>query len=450
MVPPCSAAGGAADAAAPLGAGVHHYVARDHRLEQRAAYAAAGAPIGAEAAAAPGFAVALTSIHWREAWKYGERALRYCQHDVGHALAALRLSAATLGWRALLVDELGDAALRRLLGLDRESELAHLVAAERDAPETLLWIATDGLLPDRAAVQRRLDDCMAATATARFAGRPSVLSPDHVDWPVIELAARATERPAGATAECASVGAAAPARALPDGVAARPALELIRQRRSAVAFDGRTALPAADFFALLELLLPRAACSPWDAWPAAPRVSLLLFVHRVDGIGPGLYLLERGADAAARAELRAACTAPLEWAAVVEAPAHLPLVRLRDGDWRDTAQLISCRQEIAADGAFALAMVARFEPEVRAAAWRWRRLFWECGFVGQLLYLGAEAVGVRATGIGCFYDDLVHELLGLRDATFQSLYHFTVGTPVEDARLQTEPAYGPDVLARPS
>ena len=33
--------------------------------------------------------VALTSIHWREAWKYGERAFRYCQHDLGHAIAAV-------------------------------------------------------------------------------------------------------------------------------------------------------------------------------------------------------------------------------------------------------------------------------------------------------------------------------------------------------------------------
>ena len=30
------------------------------------------------------------SIHWREAWKYGERAFRYCQHDAGHAIASVR------------------------------------------------------------------------------------------------------------------------------------------------------------------------------------------------------------------------------------------------------------------------------------------------------------------------------------------------------------------------
>ncbi|MFW5853769.1 MAG: nitroreductase, partial [Thermodesulfobacteriota bacterium] len=53
----------------------------------------------------------------------------------------------------------------------------------------------------------------------------------------------------------------------------------------------------------------------------------------------------------------------------------------------------------------------------------------------------AEAHGVRGTGIGCFFDDPVHELLGLKDSTFQSLYHFTVGDPVEDERLSTYPPY---------
>ena len=33
-----------------------------------------------------------------------------------------------------------------------------------------------------------------------------------------------------------------------------------------------------------------------------------------------------------------------------------------------------------------------------------------------MLYLEAEASGARATGIGCYYDDPVHELLGLAEA----------------------------------
>jgi SagB-type dehydrogenase family enzyme len=97
----------------PGGAGVYHYASLHHTLEQRARW-----PEGAKPDAT-GFYVGLTSVTWREAWKYGERAFRYCQHDVGHALAALRFAAASLGWRVQLLPEWDDAHLARLLGFDR-------------------------------------------------------------------------------------------------------------------------------------------------------------------------------------------------------------------------------------------------------------------------------------------------------------------------------------------
>jgi hypothetical protein len=61
--------------------------------------------------------------------------------------------------------------------------------------------------------------------------------------------------------------------------------------------------------------------------------------------------------------------------------------------------------------------------------------------VGQVLYLEAEAAGMRSTGIGAYFDDLVHDVFGLRGAEFQSLYHFTVGGHVDDPRLTTLPSY---------
>ena len=71
----------------------------------------------------------------------------------------------------------------------------------------------------------------------------------------------------------------------------------------------------------------------------------------------------------------------------------------------------------------------------------YRRLFWEAGVVRQVLYLEAEEAGSRSTGIGCYFDDPVHEVFGLRSRDWQSLYHFTVGAPLDDARLTTLPAY---------
>jgi hypothetical protein len=74
-------------------------------------------------------------------------------------------------------------------------------------------------------------------------------------------------------------------------------------------------------------------------------------------------------------------------------------------------------------------------------AWFYPRLYWECGIIGQVLYLEAEACRIRATGMGCYFDDPMHEVLGLRGGDYQSLYHFTVGGAIEDPRLQSLPAY---------
>lgn len=74
-------------------------------------------------------------------------------------------------------------------------------------------------------------------------------------------------------------------------------------------------------------------------------------------------------------------------------------------------------------------------------AWLYPRLFWEAGMTGQVLYLEAERAGVRGTGIGCYFDDVAHELFGLRESGYQSLYHFTIGGPVDDPRLRALPPY---------
>ncbi len=130
------------------------------------------------------------------------------------------------------------------------------------------------------------------------------------------------------------------------------------------------------------------------------------------------------------------------WQTPSNVPADLPLYLLIEADCREAARTLSCHQDIAADGFFSLGMIAEFAgPIQRDGAWFYRNLFWEAGVIGQVLYLEAEAAGARSTGIGCFFDDPVHDILGLRGNQFQSLYHFTVGIPVEDDRLQSSPAY---------
>lgn len=403
-----------------------HYAPREHALELRARLSRE--PWNALALGEGEFVVLLSSIHWRESWKYGERAYRYCQHDVGHALAALAIAAAGLGWSASLLDDLGHEDLLRL------ARLADPRGAEPEEPDVALRVRSR---PDGASEPSSLSVHASFDALVP-AGWPNVLSSDHVEWELVDLAAQASRKPRTRGV----YDAEAPLRE-PEPDAALEASELalrplLRQRRSAQSFDGATGLARADFLRLLRATLRfPARVVPWR-----PRVALLLFVHRVHDLAPGMYLLARDPQALGR--LRAASTRALAWTRSADVPDELALFELARGDFRAHARALSCHQEIASDGAFSLGMLAEFDATLeRFGAWSYPRLFWECGAIGQVLYLEAEAVGLRGTGIGCFFDEPVHQLLGLETSAWRSLYHFTIGAALEDGRLQSWPPYPP-------
>ena len=222
---------------------------------------------------------------------------------------------------------------------------------------------------------------------------------------------------------------------------------IIRQRRSLLACDGTTSIPAQSFYRMLARVMPRVELDvalrpvPWDAIPWDPAIHFGLFVHRVEGIDPGLYAMAR--DPGKLEKLKDSMHARFAWEVPQGCPGTLPLYLLERGDARPLATQLACRQDIAGDGAFSLGMIAEYQASLLARGPSfYRRLFWEAGAIGQVLYLEAEAAGVRATGIGCFFDDPVHQAFGFKDLAFQSLYHFTVGGYVDDPRLTTLPPYG--------
>ncbi len=428
-----------------VAAGLYHYLSRDHLLERRWTPAPDDDGRLAGLVSPSGFLVGVTSILWREAWKYGERAFRYCQHDAGHALATVRYAAAVLGWAARLLDRPGDDEVAALLGLDREVDLADLPAADREHPDGVVLVAAPETIgEDAGRVEESMDDLVSLMRRGAWSGRPNVLSPAHVEWPEIDAIAAATRKPRTA----AGAGAPDSTDDLPEeavrGTVA--AVGLIRQRRSAVSMDGSTSLPVDRFFGILDALLPRPATPPWDVLPWRPRVHPILFVHRVDGLPPGLYLLER--DASVHDALRAATRPAFGRERPEACPRHLRLSLLEPGDSRSVARFVSCQQAIASESAFSLGMLSLFESSLEEGPWWYRRLFWESGVLGQVLYMEAEAAGLRGTGIGCYFDDVVHELLGLAGSRFRDLYHFTVGGPVDDPRLVTRPAYPEAVRER--
>jgi SagB-type dehydrogenase family enzyme len=170
--------------------GLFHYAPREHGLERRAdcpqtllARLMRGFPPQA-------FLAGLSSIYWREAWKYGERAFRYCQHDAGHAIGTLRIAAATLGWSAVVLEEMGDEAIEALLGVDRSADFE---GAESENGELLM-----ALWPGKAVrTPLNLDpEAVREFAKQRWYGKANRLSADSpVKWEAIDQASAASRKP---------------------------------------------------------------------------------------------------------------------------------------------------------------------------------------------------------------------------------------------------------------
>lgn len=432
-----------------IGDGLHHYDPEQHALEGRA--------LLPPQAGGAWLAIALSSVTWREVWKYGERAFRYCELDVGHAAAALAYAAALLGWR-LRPWQRPDGELAEVLGLNRAEDFpaGRYAYTEVEEPELLLWLEAPGLLAaPPASVAAWLEG-------ARWHGVPSRIDAEPgYRWPVIEQVAAASRRMVAGALSQPVVLSLPPLTPLAAGNPG--AAQLIRQRRSGQRFDPAHTLPRAVFFRLLDATLPRPGQPPWAAVEAAdpvaarPAVHLLLFVLRVEGLPSGLYLLPRDPGQAeslltmlGEYDQRFAQRRPVA-ELLPDCPPHQGLVQLAEvslPEMQRLARALSCHQDIAATSAFSLGMLADFTA-VPTDPHAYRRLLREAGAVGQVLYLEAEAAGVRGTGIGCFFDDPVRQVVGLAGGEdggrWQSVYHFTVGEPVVDGRIETEVGYGGQV-----
>lgn len=357
--------------------GLYHYRPSSHMAEQRAVGEFSTVPL----------AFLLTTIAWREAWKYRERAYRYCCHDIGHAWQALALAAQAMGRSTTACGAFDDA------------EIARQWRLHSDEWPMLLITFDAGPVPVRDPEE----------ATQRwFGGEANELSGEFVEYPAIarihaatSVARTLTESTLKARDGSGDVRLPAPA------VSARTFGDVARHRRSALDFRGGT---AAITMAQLSAILA-AATPPLQADFGGDRfVQLYLYAHRVDGLSPGVYR---------------------HW------KEDAPLELVREGDQRVYAAGLSLGQELAGNACVAFSMIADLERAARIYGDRgYRYALFEAGAIGHRLYLAAEALGLGATGIGAFYDDEVHRHLGIAPDRGQVVYHFAIGYPVEDPRLE--------------
>jgi SagB-type dehydrogenase family enzyme len=363
--------------------GLYHYRADRHALELRSSgdwTERIARDLALPWAAESPLIVGLTSVFWREAWKYRDRAYRYCCHDLGHAMMSLLLAAKALGLSGGVVAQFNDARLTHTLGLagGDEAPMAFLVFPPQDAPPS-----------GRLAAQPQQDPV----------GVPNELSPEEVPYDLLLGMHRSTilSDPVGPVPRVSPLKP----RSAPDHlILLSPARDAalkatVRRRRSALDFDPRTPPMERDDVEQLLDFATRDWPADWrgnfsseraTAERGADFVTLYLYFHRVRGCEPGIYRWDKSGRR---------------------------LEQLHRTNVERVAAYLSLEQALAGNACFAVSMVADLAEAARVFGNRgYRYVHFEAGAIGQRVYVGAEALGWNATGIGAFYDDDVHRYLG--------------------------------------
>src|ERR1035438_1892472 len=149
--------------------GLYHYDPSRHMAEQRGL----GDFEMKLASASASIVIVLTSIVWREAWKYGERAYRYCLHDIGHAWQALALSARAIGCHSSAAGHFLDDDVAGTLHLNRDEWPMLIVSLHGNS------------IPGREADTGK---------TVWFGGQANQLSTETVAYPLIDSIHFATKQ----------------------------------------------------------------------------------------------------------------------------------------------------------------------------------------------------------------------------------------------------------------
>ncbi|CAL1125924.1 unnamed protein product [Cladocopium goreaui] len=399
--------------------------------------------VGGHQSSASGFLVILSSLCVREAWKYGERALRSCHLNLGHMLQALSVSCELHGW--IMEEASGalilDPVLRRILDVQDET------------PELALWVTTgsEGSVPAMAWAEELM--AVYQQAHLKSLGDPSPLSATpgtiYPAWPVMDAAQEALklQREDLALLDGAGAEASQPRGRCLHHLGAQ-LLPSVLRRRSALGFVTEQ-YPQEEFVRMLSASCECAMEPQLLRAGSRMKIHLLLMLHDVEGFQPGLYLLQRARDEM----LPGFVEPPLMEVLALQG---CTLWRLAAADVHHAAQLSACGQDIATKGSFAAAFVGNFHGWTHPR--NYAELLWQSGALGQVLYLAAEAAGFGATGMGCFMDDITLALLrspwameskakndsqsfAPMESQYQVLYHFAVGKPSVDPRLLSFEAY---------
>ena len=368
-----------------LAAGVYHFSPAEFSLvrlrEGDFRGTLAGTLADPAVAASTPASLVLSTNFWRSAWKYRLRSYRYCYWDAGTILANLLAAASATGLEAQVVAGFVDEEVNRLLGLDSDREAAVCVVP--------LGASQANPVPPPS---NPVDSLAQAPACADAIE-------GEIEYPEIQEIHRASSLdhrgevvgwgkdwnpdPPGAATLSGSLRALDPSRYAggdTQSFGGGPLGEAILQRGSTRRF-ARESIPLAKFSAVLA-----SATTPVAADFLPPgQPSLLetyLIANGVEDLEPGSYRYS---------------------------PGQHSLELLRQGNLRHEAGHLCFEQALGADASTVFFFMADLDQVLSRWGNRgYRAAQLEAGILGGRVYLAAHALGLGASGM-TFYDEDVSD-----------------------------------------
>jgi SagB-type dehydrogenase family enzyme len=360
-----------------LSAGVYHYGVHDEKLSvlRRGDFRAALTIAAGESEPASEAMIVLTSVFWRNAWRYEERAYRHAFWDGGTIVANILELAASRGTEARAVAGFIDRDVNQLVGVDGEHEAAVcLVPLGRDADAGEQSPAIEPISPE---VEPASAVEIEYPAIQEMHHASALVDRDDVERWRAGGSARSTLDHVGQT-RISSLGG-------------RDVAQVIESRGSARRFgDASLTRPELD-----SLVRDAVASLPLDS---QQMTELRLIVNRVEGLQPGVYAYDGS-------ELSVVHTSRLDAQAT-----HAALDQWLAGEAAVNFYFLGDLDQMLETHGNRGYRAAQIEAAIRSGR----------------IYLAATALGLRVTGL-TFYDDVAARLLGRDPSATAVLFLAAVG-----------------------
>ncbi len=378
-----------------LEAGVYQYSAPESSLvrlrkgDYRGVLVEAAA--GAEGVEQAPATVVYTSTYWRNAWKYQARAYRHCFWDGGTIMSNMLAVARAQGLSARVVTGFVDQQVNGLLDLDEKREVSLALAPLSNGSAA---VGSPGRVEklglETEPVSQREVEYPAIGEMHRASSLET--AEDVRAW---RLDARSN--PPGGLAP----GGLVPLRPMAPEEMPRDSIErVIRRRGSSRRFE-REAISFEALSTMLEMGLGGVEADFSSSTAPGQLTQAYLIVNAVEGLESGSYVYHAGQG----------------------------LELLRVGQFRRGAEYLDLGQELAGDAAVNVYLMSELGEVLRRFGNRgYRAAQLEGSVNGGRLYLSAYALGLGATGL-TFYDDDVTEFFSPHAEGKSPMFLLAVGVP---------------------